>query len=393
MKILFMNWKSFGNEDILDAFTHLADDGEKADVVLFPFENTADRNNPEIEQRLEEGIKKECPDFVFSFNYYPIISKVCNEMGVKYVSWVYDSPHIALYSFTVINKCNYIFVFDSAMYEEFAAQGINTVHYLPLAVSTRRLDKLKPSQDQISKYRSDISFVGQLYTEEHNFYDRCEQKIDDFTKGYLEGVMSAQQQVYGANFVKECLTPEIMKALMEKFPMEPNADGVETSEYMYANYMLDRKITSNERKNLISSIGQKHEIKLFTPDRTFTPKGIRNMGKIDYYNDMPYVFKCSKINLNITLRSITKGIPLRCFDIMGSGKMLLTNYQEDMFRFFTPGEDYCLYESKEDLLSKIEYYLLHEDERMKIEESAHEKMQNDHSYDVRVRQMLEIVCK
>ena len=52
---------------------------------------------------------------------------------------------------------------------------------------------------------------------------------------------------------------------------------------------------------------------------------------------MPLVFQNSKINLNITLRSIKNGIPLRAIDIMGAGGFLLTNYQNDFGLHFTDG--------------------------------------------------------
>ena len=138
MKIFFMNWNSYGNIDFLDALSHLSEDGSAPEVIKYPFQNTEKRDDPEFESRFSSDLQKEVPDFVFSFNYYPLISKVCNREGVKYVSWVYDSPHIALYSYTLINKCNYIFLFDSQMYENFASKGIRTVYYLPLAASVRR---------------------------------------------------------------------------------------------------------------------------------------------------------------------------------------------------------------------------------------------------------------
>ena len=43
---------------------------------------------------------------------------------------------------------------------------------------------------------------------------------------------------------------------------------------------------------------------------------------------------------------------------------LLTNYQADFADCNVPGEDFVYYESKEDLLSKIDYYLKHEDKRI-----------------------------
>lgn len=391
MKIFFMNWNSYGNIDFLDALSHLSEDGSAPEVIKYPFQNTEKRDDPEFESRFSSDLQKEVPDFVFSFNYYPLISKVCNREGVKYVSWVYDSPHIALYSYTLINKCNYIFLFDSQMYENFASKGIRTVYYLPLAASVRRLDAVRIAPEIQRRYGAGVSFVGAMYTEAHNFYDRMEPGLDDYTKGYLQGLMAAQMQIDGMNFVENCLSQNVLERMLQAYPMIPNADGVESSAYMYAQYMLNRKITSVERTQLIRQIGEKYPVKLYTKDKEFTAPGVTCMGQIDYYDAMPYVFKCSDINLNITLRSIQRGIPLRAMDIMGCGGFLLTNYQEDLLQFFTPGEDFVYYESHQDLLDRIGYYLTHEDERRRIAENAHRKVAADHTYDIRIRQMLEIV--
>ena len=391
MKIFFMNWNSYGNIDFLDALSHLSEDGSAPEVIKYPFQNTEKRDDPEFESRFSSDLQKEVPDFVFSFNYYPLISKVCNREGVKYVSWVYDSPHIALYSYTLINKCNYIFLFDSQMYENFASKGIRTVYYLPLAASVRRLDAVRITPEIQRRYGAGVSFVGAMYTEAHNFYDRMEPGLDDYTKGYLQGLMAAQMQIDGMNFVENCLSQNVLERMLQAYPMIPNVDGVESSAYMYAQYMLNRKITSVERTRLIRQIGEKYPVKLYTKDKKFTAPGVTCMGQIDYYDAMPYVFKCSDINLNITLRSIQRGIPLRAMDIMGCGGFLLTNYQEDLLQFFTPGEDFVYYESHQDLLDRIGYYLKHEDERRRIAESAHRKVAADHTYDIRIRQMLEIV--
>ena len=65
MKILMMEWKSFGNEDIITAFKELGHD-----VKTMPFSNEEMHHNEEIENNIVENIKKYSPDFVFSFNYF-----------------------------------------------------------------------------------------------------------------------------------------------------------------------------------------------------------------------------------------------------------------------------------------------------------------------------------
>ena len=96
----------------------------------------------------------------------------------------------------------------------------------------------------------------------------------------------------------------------------------------------------------------------------------------------------SKINLNISLKSIKTGIPLRAFDIMGSGGFLLTNYQQELFEYFSPDEDFVYYNTYEDLIGKVEYYLSHERERMEIMRSGTEKVLREHTMKMRAEEMI-----
>ncbi len=334
------------------------------------------------------SIKKENPCFAFSFKHYPLVSIVCQKAGLKYISWVYDNPQVALYSYTLINSCNEVFQFDSEMYETFASKGIKTVHYLPLAASPERLDTFCLNSDKDSLYRSKVSFVGSLYTEEHNFYERMLPKLDPYVHGYLEGLMRSQMQIQGYNFIESSLSEDLIEKMYVALPLEPHKGSVETKSYLHADYVINLKITGLERTELLKSIAARHTVDLYTKDTAFTAPGIKNHGIAMYYEDMPYIFKSSDINLNISLRSIKRGIPLRCFDIMGCGGFLLSNFQEDFLRFFEPDVDFVFYESQRDLLNKIDYYLLHEDKRKAIAENAYEKIKKDHTFDVRIEQIL-----
>ena len=101
MKILFIEWASFGNQDIKEAFT-----AEGHTVVCFPFSNKDSRRDAELEKELASSLRKEIPDIVFSFNYFPVISNVCKKENIRYISWIYDSPYVMLYSYTAINPCS-----------------------------------------------------------------------------------------------------------------------------------------------------------------------------------------------------------------------------------------------------------------------------------------------
>lgn len=382
MKILFIEWASFGNNDMKEAFT-----AEGHTVVSYPFSNKDSRRDEVVEKDFSAFLHREVPDMVFSFNYFPVISVVCKQENIRYISWIYDSPYVMLYSYTTINPCNTIYVFDRELYMEFHNAGIQTVHYLPMAANTERLDKIVPAAATSgTPYLYDVSFVGSLYTEEHNFFDRMT-SLSDYTKGYLDALMASQMKVQGYNFIQESLSP-IMDDLYRALPMDPNPDGVESREYLYAQYVINRKITGLERDELLHAAAQHFHFDLFTPNRDYTIPNLTNHGTVDYYQQMPMVFKQSRINLNISLRSIKSGIPLRAFDIMGSGGFLLSNFQADYLDNFIPGEDFDYYESKEDFINKINYYLTHEEERIAIAKSGHDKIAAGHTFRHRVREML-----
>jgi spore maturation protein CgeB len=328
-------------------------------------------------------------DFCFSYNYYPLMARVCQKHNLKYISFVYDSPQVKLYSYTVTYPTNYIFVFDSALVETFCKGGINTFYYMPLPVNGSIIDHLLTKPYDRERLSAEVSFVGALYNEEHNFLDRYS-GISDYTKGYLQAIMDAQSKVYGYHFMEECLTPNIIDDLQSQVKYSPEVDGVETLSYVFDDYFLCRKLTSTERVQLLSAVAEKFPLKLFTLNARAVIPHAQNMGVADYYADMPYVFHDSKINLNISLRSIRSGIPLRCMDILGNGGFLLSNYQSDFLLHFTPDEDFVYFENEEDLLRKVDYYLSHEEKRAAIAASGHDKVLKYHNFDMIFDEILSV---
>lgn len=387
MKFLIPDWKSFGKEDIQETLESLGHQ-----VIYYQSEPKNYRRDPKFRSELRRFVREKQIDVIFSSNYYPILSTVCQELSLPYLSWCYDNPLVLLYSNTIFHSCNYIFIFDSQMVMDLRNLGVSQVYYLPMAVNPNRLSKLSATAAQQKLLEADVSFVGALYNEKHNLYDRFDQ-LDDYTRGYLEGIMQAQRQVYGYQFLEQALTPEILERLTQVVPLQPNSDGHETLAYLYANYFLCRKITQMDRQEVFTQLDQRPDIqtKLYTHNSTPQWTHVENMGTVHYLQEMPLVFRHSRINLNITLRSIANGIPLRAMDIMGAGGFLLTNHQNDFSIHFTEEQDYVSYDSTEDMMDKIDYYLKHEQERKEIAENGRKLVFEQHTYRQRFEEMLSVL--
>lgn len=87
MKILFYQWHSFMNEGVERAWKQL---GIEYDTLFY--QQSDWEVDDGIVDLLEKKLKQKKYDMVFSINYAPLVSMVCEGEQVRYVSWVYDAP-------------------------------------------------------------------------------------------------------------------------------------------------------------------------------------------------------------------------------------------------------------------------------------------------------------
>ncbi|MCQ2521090.1 MAG: glycosyltransferase [Lachnospiraceae bacterium] len=368
--------------------TAFSEAGFQVVEYAFPQSSVNTRNDEALTTDLAKHIMQEDADAVFSFNYFPVAAIAAAACKVKYISWTYDSPSVQLYSKTIAFPTNYAFVFDSYDVQRLQGMGVQNVYELPTAAAN--YDAICPSERERKAFSSEITMIGSMYTEEkHGFVKRLE-NLDEYAKGYVEGLVAAQKKIYGATILETGLTEEMVRRIQKVAPIEGHGDGYETAGWTLANYFLARLVTVEERRELLESLSEHHEVTLFTPSPTPNLPKVRNMGTLNYYEDAPKAMKCAKLNLNISLRSIVHGIPLRCMDVLGCGGFLLTNYQMDFEKYFTAGEEYAYFESREDLLDKADYYLKHDKEREQMAQAALSKVRSEHSFAKRLETILEV---
>jgi spore maturation protein CgeB len=98
---------------------------------------------------------------------------------------------------------------------------------------------------------------------------------------------------------------------------------------------------------------------------------------IDKYTE---ILRRSRISLNFSHSALgTHQVKGRVFESLFSGALLMENDNEETKRFFTPMVDYVTFESKDDLVDKVRYYLEHEDERQRIAMNGHLKATREYN--------------
>jgi spore maturation protein CgeB len=326
---------------------------------------------------------------VFTVNYFAVISNACQRHGVKYAAWTCDNPLISMYHESVFNSCNYIFTFDKTNYLEFKGMGVEHIWYLPLAVDCNRIDTILAQANDMPAYAADVAFVGSLY--ERNSYDKLKNKLPEYLRGYFDAVIEAQLNISGANIVEPMLTTEVLEQLQTYFSLEKSEGSFSDLGLIFQTTVLGFKIAEVERRRALIALSKHYQVDVYSNSDVSDLIRIRYRGSVDYWSEMPKVFRGAKINLNFTIPNIKSGIPLRIWDVLGSGGFLLTNFQAEIPSYFKEGEDLACFDGIDDLNEKVGYYLAHEEERRRIAANGYKKVKEHHSYVDRIRRILEIV--
>jgi hypothetical protein len=84
---------------------------------------------------------------------------------------------------------------------------------------------------------------------------------------------------------------------------------------------------------------------------------------------------------------------MRLYEATGVGTLLLTDAKRNLAELFEPGEEVVTYASEDELVEKVEHYLANEDERARIARAGQERTLRDHTYEQRMRELVEIVSR
>ena len=371
-KILYYSWNENSQDDICKTFENI---GYKYKKVCYELGSYS--RDEKFEEYFKNMLIKDSYDAIFTLNFFPVISKVAQKSNISYVSWIYDNPHYTLYSDELFNSCNKIFFFDKGQFEYFKGKGLENGYHQPLAVNTSRLKyRLGDNLEDVS-YLYDVSFVGSMY--EDNLYNSISY-LPEYIVGFLDGVIESQRKIYGYNLVNDIINDELVERLNQYLNFTDDEIKIPRA-HIYAN-MLHARATELDRKQYINNLANYFDVHLFTGSKVKMNNNVKMHNYVNYKTEMPKIFRNTKINLNISLRSISTGIPLRAMDILGAGGFLLSNYQRELAEYFSVGEEIELFDSEIDLINKVDWYLKNEEKRIDMVKKSYQKIKDEFSYEI-----------
>lgn len=99
----------------------------------------------------------------------------------------------------------------------------------------------------------------------------------------------------------------------------------------------------------------------------------------------------AKIVINTQHYAEIWGANCRTFEAAGCGGFQITDNLPVISQLFEPGREIVLFETAQELKEKVDYYLAHSEERQAIADAGYARAHREHTYKVRLRQMLAVV--
>lgn len=393
MRFLVQDWEIITKVPLYNALTE-----EGIDFDLLPT-NIHEEKNADFDivvDKVKTALKKKKYDAMFSINFSDKVAMACHELDIPYIAWCYDSPAFGGRHDTHQFETNHVFVFDSNELEEHKKAGdADRMYFMNLAAPYYKIETLKGTPMERIRFQSDISFVGQLYLSE---MEEIMASLNPYKAAYVDSLINMQLQNYNINLIKKVVTGGVANALYN----EEFADAIRRKMHIelhssedkrkrgVLSMFLNRAVTARERVILLNLLSSRYQVRLFSQDKHDMLPNISYGGIVDYVSEMPKVFYNSKINLNITVRSIETGVPQRCIDILGCRGFLLTNEQKDLYTELEDKKDIVVYHSMEEAVELADYYLKHESEREKIAQNGYKKAKDCFSYHSQLDKILRI---
>jgi len=111
--------------------------------------------------------------------------------------------------------------------------------------------------------------------------------------------------------------------------------------------------------------------------------------KARYGEEMSKICNASKIVLNFIRKQNGNAHNMRTFEVPACGGFMLTTRTQEQIEFFGENEGIACFNGVDELREKIQYYLIHEEERKRIARCGLEKVLNGkHSYLDRMKQVV-----
>ena len=101
------------------------------------------------------------------------------------------------------------------------------------------------------------------------------------------------------------------------------------------------------------------------------------------------VYRAAKVVLNIHHAQMREGVNMRTFEIPAAGAFQLSDYKTRMDKLFRIDHEIAIFRDRDELIDRVHSHLADAKGRRAIADAGRERVLRDHTYTVRMRQLVE----
>lgn len=210
----------------------------------------------------------------------------------------------------------------------------------------------------------------------------------------VRGSMESYAQEFGKELIDTMRECDMVYTAMD-FEVEMfKANGIKAKHLMQGCFpkvdFCDRATDFKHNVLFVGSIGAFHEQ---TCKRTSVLRAIDKAVGVHvaeaWGKEGAWLYAHSKITIGSdAYGDLGTGPSVRMFQVLAAGGFLLTNHMLGMDRYFEVGKEFDTYESPEDAVNKVKWWLCHPEERQKIADYGQDKCLNLYDYKNRMQEIV-----
>jgi spore maturation protein CgeB len=325
------------------------------------------------------------PDCILTMNHAAfdslgLLTKILDQFAIPFISWFVDSP---LYIFrnpnSQLSNNLYLFCWEKTFIKRLNDIGFENLFYLPLATNPEVFLNPKINEADEKFFGCDVAFVGNSNKEGVKKYEFKEFLTPLFSN---LAAQSIEIQLEDPSRGMDNILKEIdINRITDKFDVE--------TRFAFESYCV-LKATSKLRNSVIKTLSKEFNFKLFG-DSDWKEEFLDNyIKRIDYYKELPIVYKSAKIVVNLTSFQMNTAINQRIFDAPLAGGFIISDYRSDFDELFGKGM-IPTFENEVEMINLIKYYLENDHERILKIDQLKQIILEKHTYENRVKEMFSIV--
>jgi spore maturation protein CgeB len=330
------------------------------------------------------------PEILVAVNYVDGMAEYASDLGVPLLCWEVDPSSSPPRPATGPTDHVWIFTYRQALAGTWRAAGYANATYMPLAADTEVRNVIEFTAEKRAQYAAPISFVGASMLENAERLQRHFLELHQKWRGgsgfqeegraLLTAVLGEQRQ-HTARFV----LPEALEERAPGFRAWADAQPGHEDPALLAGEV----VASEKRLTTVANLG---ELGVHVwGDRGWsrlTEHGVNWRGPAGHQREITRIYNASTVNLDVGRVYQCDMVTMRVFDVLACAGFLLAEHGDELCELFEPGRELDTWHDIGELKLKAQRWIDRPDDARVIGERGRKRVREEHTIDLRLRQML-----